>query len=199
MTAGKICYDAFGKGRADPKEYLDHIISSGHGSVLEHAQWNFIITGVSRTFSHEHVRHRVGTAISQRSQRYVDESKSPSISQPLINANPEAKKIWEDAVANSKAAYDKLILLISNDLTQASPEASKVEIRKIVRSAARSVMPNATETVIFWSANARTLRHYIQLRGTPEAELEIQRVAKELLSIMKQEAPHLFNDICLKV
>ncbi|MCH7767346.1 MAG: FAD-dependent thymidylate synthase [Nitrospinae bacterium] len=191
MAAGKICYDAFGKGRSDTGEYLGHIIESKHGSVLEHAVWNFIIAGVSRVFSHEHVRHRAGIAISQRSQRYVSESASGQALLPMIEANPEAKRVWEEAVAQSQGAYDKLVQLLAEDLRE---HLDKTLLVKTVRSAARSVMPNSTETYLFWSANARALRHYIEMRGSRDADIEIRKVAIQMLKIMQREAPNLFGD-----
>ncbi|MFQ6672681.1 MAG: FAD-dependent thymidylate synthase [Candidatus Tectimicrobiota bacterium] len=191
MAAGKICYDAFGKGRSETGAYLGHIIESKHGSVLEHVVWNFIIAGVSRVFSHEHVRHRAGVAISQRSQRYVSESASGQVLLPMIEANPEAKRVWEEAAAQAQAAYDKLVQLLAEDLRA---HLDKTLLVKTVRSAARSVMPNATETYLFWSANARALRHYIEMRGSREADIEIRKVAVQLLTIMQREAPNLFGD-----
>lgn len=191
MAAGKICYDAFGKGRSDTGEYLGHIIEMKHGSVLEHAVWNFIIAGVSRVFSHEHVRHRAGIAISQRSQRYVSESASGQTLLPMIEANPEAKRVWEEAVAQSQGAYDKLVQLLAEDLRE---HLDKTLLVKTVRSAARSVMPNSTETYLFWSANARALRHYIEMRGSRDADIEIRKVAVQMLKIMQREAPNLFGD-----
>ena len=191
MAAGKICYDAFGKGRSDTGEYLGNIIEMKHGSVLEHAVWNFIIAGVSRVFSHEHVRHRAGIAISQRSQRYVSESASGQTLLPMIEANPEAKRVWEEAVAQSQGAYDKLVQLLAEDLRE---HLDKTLLVKTVRSAARSVMPNSTETYLFWSANARALRHYIEMRGSRDADIEIRKVAVQMLKIMQREAPNLFGD-----
>lgn len=191
MAAGKICYDAFGKGRSDTGQYLGHIIESKHGSVLEHAVWNFVIAGVSRVFSHEHVRHRAGVAISQRSQRYVSESESGQILLPMIESNDEAKRVWEEAVSHSQAAYDKLVQLLAEDLRA---NLDKTLLVKTVRSAARSVMPNSTETYLFWSANGRTLRHYIEMRASQHADVEIRKVAVQILKIMQQEAPNLFGD-----
>ncbi len=148
-VAGRVCYMSFAKPRpGGNKVYLDHILEVGHGSVLEHAVWNFVITGVSRTLTHELVRHRAGWAYSQLSQRYVDEKEEP----------------------------DKTLR------------------RKLARQAARSVLPNATETKIFVSANARALRHFIELRGSRHAEVEIRKLAIKVLEIMKMEAPHIFGD-----
>lgn len=192
MTAGKICYDAYGKGRNEINPYLANIIKLGHGSVLEHANWSFIIAGVSRVFSHEHVRHRAGVAISQRSQRYVKEDDAGQISQPIVEANPEAKRIWIEAVEKAQESYDRLIKILRADLKEQIPESTLRT--KTVRSAARGIMPNSTETYLFWSANARTLRHYIELRSSEHAEIEIRRVAIQILNIMREEAPNIFGD-----
>ena len=191
MTAGKVCYDAFGKGRSNTGEYLGNIIESKHGSVLEHVSWNFIIAGVSRVFSHEHVRHRVGIAISQRSQRYVNESEAGQVLLPMIENNPRARYIWQEAIATSQVAYDKLVKILAEDLRE---HLDKTLLTKTVRSAARSVMPNSTETYLFWTANARALRHYIEMRASRHADIEIRRVAVQILKIMQSEAPNLFAD-----
>lgn len=195
MLAGKTCYHSFGKGRQNPAEYLGNIIESGHGSVLEHANWNFIIKGASRVFSHEHVRHRAGCAISQRSQRYVKESEAGQVLLPIIEQNPEAQRIWREAVEKAQEAYDQLVEILTADLKETVPD-STLRI-KTVRSAARAVMPNGTETYIFWTANARALRHYIELRGSEHADYEIRRVAIALLKIMQDEAPAMFSDFRL--
>ena len=192
MTAGKICYDAYGKGNSEIAPYLKNIIESKHGSVLEHVTWNFIIAGVSRVFSHEHVRHRAGVAISQRSQRYVSESASGQVLLPMIEDNPEAKRVWEEALVQSQQAYDKLVLILADDIREVLDD--KTLLTKTVRSAARSVMPNSTETYIFWSANARALRHYIEMRASRYADIEIRRVALQILLIMTAEAPNVFGD-----
>lgn len=192
MTAGKICYDAYGKGRSDTKTYLQNILHQKHGSVLEHANWSFVIAGVSRTFSHEHVRHRAGVAISQRSSRYVKEDQCGVIAQPSINSNAKAKQIWDESIEKSKQAYSDILELIAKDLKETVPDSTLRT--KLARSAARSVLPQATETYIFWTANARALRHYIEMRAVEHAEIEIRRVAIAILKIMQAEAPSLFSD-----
>ena len=86
-VAGRTCYMSFGKGRKSNEEYLENILSSKHGSVLEHAVWNLLITGVSRALTHELVRHRAGFGYSQLSQRYVDESEARYVVPPLYQEN----------------------------------------------------------------------------------------------------------------
>src|ERR1700731_317913 len=108
--AGRVCYMSFARPRpGGNKAYLDHILEVGHGSVLEHAAWNLIFTGISRSLSHELVRHRAGWAYSQLSQRYVDESIAEYVEPDAIAANPELHQIWLDAMARSHHAYMKLV------------------------------------------------------------------------------------------
>src|SRR5919202_4719305 len=85
--------------------YLSHIKESGHGSVLEHAVWNFLITGVSRSLTHELIRHRAGMGYSQLSQRYVDESVAEYVEPDCIADNPELHRLWIDAISHAHQAY----------------------------------------------------------------------------------------------
>jgi thymidylate synthase (FAD) len=170
---------------------LEHILEVGHGSVLEHAVWNFIFTGVSRTLTHELIRHRAGWAYSQLSQRYVDESVGEYVEPDCIADNPRLHRLWLESIAQSHQSYMKL----SEELQEAfREEPDKTLRRKLARQAARSVLPNATETKIFVSANARALRHFIELRASRHAEVEIRKLAVKVLEIMKKEAPHIFGD-----
>src|SRR3984893_8689187 len=108
-VAGRVCYMSFAKPRPGGNQtYLNHILEVGHGSVLEHAVWNFLFTGVSRTLTHELIRHRAGFGYSQLSQRYVDESIAEYVVPDVIADNPELHRIWLDAVAHSHQAYMKL-------------------------------------------------------------------------------------------
>jgi thymidylate synthase (FAD) len=189
--AGRLCYLSYGKGRKTNREFLDHLIEVGHGSVLEHAVWSFVITGVSRSLTHELVRHRAGWAYSQLSQRYVNESESPYVEPDVIADDPGLHAIWAAAVNESRGAYDRLVAGLERHYA-GEPDAT--QRRKLARQAARSVLPNATETRIFVSANARALRHFIEMRGSPAADVEIRKVALQLLDLMQQESPALFSD-----
>src|SRR5262249_29348522 len=86
--AGRVCYMSYGKGRKTNPEFLGHILEGGQGSVLEHGVWSFVVTGVSRSFTHELIRHR-HFSYSQLSQRYVDESDSDYVEPDVIAADPE--------------------------------------------------------------------------------------------------------------
>jgi len=189
--AGRLCYLSYGKGRKTNREFLDHLIEVGHGSVLEHAVWSFVITGVSRSFTHELVRHRAGWAYSQLSQRYVNESESPYVEPDVIADDPALHAIWAGAVNEARSAYDRLVAGL--ELHYANEPDATLR-RKLARQAARSVLPNATETRIFVTANARALRHFIEMRGSAAADVEIRKVALQLLDLMRRESPALFSD-----
>jgi thymidylate synthase (FAD) len=191
--AGRVCYMSYGKGRRTNREFLEHIVDVGHGSVLEHAVWCFLFTGVSRSFTHELIRHR-HLSYSQLSQRYVDESDSDYVEPDVIAADPALHAVWVESVNAARAAYDRLVAGLEAKFTDV-PE--KTLRRKMARQAARSVLPNATETKIFVTANARALRHFIELRGSEHAEVEIRKVAVQVLKIMQKEAPGMFSDYTL--
>lgn len=212
-VAGRLCYMSYSSPRpGGNKKYLEHILEVGHGSVLEHAVFNFIITGVSRSFTHELVRHRAGFGFSQLSQRYVDESDVAFVVPPALLPHKAEYDSSPDAMSDDVIAYmawaksceDSLVAysLISDNLEHrdffAGREGDKTARRKAAREAARSVLPNCTETKIFVTANARALRHFIELRGNPAADAEIRRVAVALLRILQSAAPNLFGDYSIE-
>lgn len=190
-VAGRICYMSFARPRpGGNKAYLDHILEVGHGSVLEHAVYNFVFTGISRSCTHELIRHR-HMGYSQLSQRYVDESVAEYVEPDCIAADPELHTLWLEAVGHAHQAYVKLVEKL---LEHFKDEPDRTLRRKLARQAARSVLPNATETKIFVTANVRALRHFIEMRASRHAETEIRKLAIKVLEIMKSEAPHLFAD-----
>jgi thymidylate synthase (FAD) len=194
--AGRVCYMSFARPRpGGNKVYLEHILQVGHGSVLEHAVWDFVFVGVSRSLTHELVRHRAGWGFSQLSQRYVDESVAEYVEPDCIADDPALHAIWLEAVSQSHQAYMKLAEMLQQRFAH---EPDRTLRRKLARQAARSVLPNATETKIFVSANARALRHFIELRASRHAEIEIRKLAVKVLEIMQKEAPHIFGDYQLE-
>lgn len=202
-TAGRVCYMSFAKPRPGGNAaYLTHIKEVGHGSVLEHAVWNLLITGVSRSLTHELVRHRAGFGYSQLSQRYVDESVAEYVEPDIIANDPELHAVWLETVQQSHAAYVKLAELLNTKLADPAaataamlpPGADRTTRRKAARQAARSVLPNATETKIFVTANARALRHFLEMRGSSHAEPEIRKLSTAILDVLQKDAPNLFGD-----
>jgi thymidylate synthase (FAD) len=189
--AGRLCYLSFARPRpGGNRAYLDHILEVGHGSVLEHAVWNFVITGASRSLTHELVRHR-HFSYSQLSQRYVDESVAEYVEPDIIAEDPEMHALWLEAIGHAHRAYVRLVEKLNERLKD---EPDRTLRRKLARQAARSVLPNATETKIFVTGNARALRHFLELRGSRHAEAEIRKLAVKMLGLMKVEAPNLFGD-----
>jgi thymidylate synthase (FAD) len=191
--AGRVCYMSYGKGRKTNREFIGHIVDVGHGSVLEHAVWSFLVTNVSRSLTHELIRHR-HFSYSQLSQRYVDESDSAFIEPDDIAADPALHAAWVEAVNAARTAYDTLVAGLQERYTNV---ADKTLRRKLARQAARSVLPNATETKIFVTGNARALRHFIELRGSEHAEVEIRKLAVGMLKLLQQESPSIFGDYTL--
>ena len=205
QLAGQLCYLSLGARRTTVGEnatYLRKILSSGHGSVLEHANYTLLFYGIDRACTHELVRHRAGWAYSQLSQRYVDESVAEYVEPDIIANDPELHALWLDAVNHAHAAYVKLAEKLNAKL--ADPQAATAAMlpadadrttrRKTARQAARSVLPNATETKIFVTANARALRHFMEQRGSAFAEPEIRKLAAKFLDILQKDAPNLFGD-----
>jgi thymidylate synthase (FAD) len=151
------------------------LVKSGHHSVLEHAHATFRISGASRSFTHQLVRHRL-CSIIQQSQRYVNESNFNYIEPDSIKKSREAHSVFVDFMIKAKEAYLKL-----NGL-------------KIKKEDARYVLPNAVESQVVVSANFREWRHVIGLRGKAQAQWEIRRVTIEILKILKHHAPTVFGD-----
>lgn len=192
-AAGRTCYMSFEKPRpGGNKAYLAHIKEVGHGSVLEHGIWNFLFTNVSRSLTHELVRHRAGMSYSQLSQRYVDEANTDFIVPSIIEEDKELYEEWLSCVAKCSDTYKSLTQKITEKLKKKGKTGT--DLKKTARQAARSVLPNATETKIFVTGNVRSIRHFLEQRGNAAAEWEIRQLANIVLDVMMTEAPHLFGD-----
>lgn len=248
-------------------------------SVLEHANFSLLFTGVSRSLTHELVRHRAGMAYSMLSQRYVDESVAEYVEPDIIRNDPELHEIWLKAVQHAHEAYVNLADRLTEKLKRpdiakvcketkaceecdgtgyllghtdgdeacpgclgtgrwdfttfvpagcpkcdktlvdwdididgkfvpatacidydggkcdyAKPLMTGTERRKAARQAARSVLPNATETKIVVTGNARAWRHFLEQRGSRHAESEIRKLANLVLAKLQGAAPNLFSD-----
>jgi thymidylate synthase (FAD) len=190
--AGRLCYmsqhNPAGRSTA---EYLRNILRQGHGSVFEHSTYVMLIEGISRSCSHELVRHRAGWGFSQLSQRYVDESHAAFVMPPAIMGDPALEAEWTKQVEAAQVAY---VEAVEGLMARYSWVEDKVHRRKMAREAARSVLPNATEVKIVVSANVRAWRTMLELRLGEGAELEIRRMAVACLRVLQQEAPALFSD-----
>ena len=195
--AARLCYMSFGRGRKDIKDFIDNLLASKDGSVLEHVNYGFVLRGVSRSLTHELVRHRAGFAYSQRSQRYIDESNGTFVIPLAIGRSDEtssdAVEIFEKAVESASQSYETLVKALEQELPEQMFESAR-DRRKAIRQAARSVLPNAAETKIFVTGNVRAWRHFIEMRGAETADWEIRALALTILEILEVEAPLLFGD-----
>ncbi len=195
--AGRLCYmSQHNPASRSTAEYLENIKKQGHGSVLEHAVYVLLIEGISRSCSHELVRHRAGFGYSQLSQRYVDESHAAFVLPPAMADDPALEAAWEREVADAQAAYVRAVDAL---IERYQWVTDKVHRRKMAREAARSVLPNATEVKIVVSGNARAWRTMLELRCSEGAELEIRRMAIACLRVLAREAPALFSDFDIYV
>jgi thymidylate synthase (FAD) len=195
-VAGRICYMSFGSAQSPRSndEFIKNLIAQGHESVLEHASWTFMITDVSRSFTHQLVRHRVGFAFSQLSQQYHDEEDARFVMPAHLESFPEARDAWIKAIEATRSAYASINALLLQEGSSLAEDLEKRELNRAIRSAARSVLPNATETKIVVTANARALRHFFDVRGSIPGDIEMRLVAAALLKIVKHEAPGMFFD-----
>src|SRR5437879_6028214 len=190
--AGRLCYmSQHNPAKRQTREYLDNIKKQGHGSVLEHANYSILLEGVSRSLTHELVRHRAGFAYSQLSQRYVDESEANFVVPPAIIGDEALETAWRDQVMSAQLVY---VDLVAQLMERYGWVADKVHRRKMAREAGRAVLPNATETKIVVTGNARAWRTMLELRSSEGAEMEIRRMAIAVLRLLRREAPALFAD-----
>ena len=200
-TAGQVCYASYGPGRtrdADADGYIEDLKKQEHGSVLEHPSFSFLIYGVSRSLTHEEVRHRAGKAFSQLSQRYVAGRVLRFVERPEYQESEHLHRTFETRIDRTAAEYketsDYIYELQRKGDSDILAAESKTDQRKKAQQTARSVLTNETETVLVDSANARAAQHTINMRSSPHAETEIRELYyREYLCYMMVESM-LFAD-----
>ncbi|MGO4880965.1 MAG: FAD-dependent thymidylate synthase [Bryobacteraceae bacterium] len=192
--AGRVCYMSFGAMQSprQNEEYISNLIRNEHDSVLEHATWTFLLSGVSRAFTHQLVRHRVGFSFSQMSQQYHDESDAAFVLPAELLHDSDAEQAWLGALQAALDTYRTIGQALGK--YRALSNGSRKEAVRAIRSAARTVLPNATETKIVVTANARALRHFLRVRGAIVGDIEMRRVAFLIYAAVSKEAPSLFQD-----
>jgi thymidylate synthase (FAD) len=191
--AGRACYQSWSKANprtATNASYLRHIIDVGHFSVLEHASVSFYITGISRSCTHELIRHR-HFSYSQLSQRFVPERDAQVVMPPGIEGDSELQQLFSAAADASHHAYTALLERLEGKFAD---QPNAVLRRKQARQAARAVLPNATETRIVVTGNYRAWRHFIATRASEHADVEIRRLAIACLRQLAEHAPAIFDD-----
>jgi thymidylate synthase (FAD) len=191
--AGRACYQSWDKpnpATATNEGFLRHILEVGHLSVLEHATVTLYVSGVSRSVTHELIRHR-HFSYSQLSQRYVPERDAAVVEPSVIAEDPELHERFLAATDAAAAAYAELLA----GLEQRFADVPNATLRhRQARQAARSVLPNATETRIVVTGNYRAWRHFIAMRASEHADVEIRELAVACLRALHQVAEHVFSD-----
>lgn len=187
--AGRACYQSWSKPNPETREtrdYVKSIIEKEHFSVLEHGSVTFYVTGVSRSLTHELIRHR-HLSFSELSQRFVDVKTAEPVLPPAIRGLSTLEWELQDSMADAKGCYGYL----ADELSGEYPDLT----RKQVREAARAVMPNMTETRIVVTANHRAWREFLYKRWNVAADVEIRDLAGEMLRYLRDLAPSIYEDV----
>lgn len=204
-SAAKLCYSKVGVDGINEKmsdeeaeKFVNMLRKMGHMSPFEHISFSFGIEGVSRTLTHQLVRHRLAS-YSQQSQRYVDENQFDYIVPPAIAENEEALKVFNESMAEIQASYDKIKEQLVADWEKKLIEEGKDEKKakkdavKMANEDARFVLPGACETKIIATMNARELLHFFGERTCNRAQWEIRELAMQMLSLVKKACPAVFG------
>ena len=211
--AAKLCYSSVGVDEIEQnltdesvEKFLNMLINLGHESPLEHVTFTFAVEGISRSCSHQIVRHRIAS-FSQQSQRYVKLNQFEYIVPPEIENIEEAKALFIDAMNKDQESYDKLVDILFekhyNNLIESGKnekEAKRNAEKKAIEDA-RYVFPNACETKMVFTMNTRSLYNFFNHRCCERAQWEIRELAIEMLRQVRLISPILFKNIgpnCVK-
>jgi len=205
-SAAKLCYSSVGineiNEKLDPQKtskILNMLMKLGHESPIEHVSFTFGVEGISRVLTHQLVRHRIGASYSQQSQRYVKLDQFEYIIPPEIEKIPEAKELYIETMKKDQDSYNKLTNVlfdkhfneyIKNGLNE--KKAKTLAEKKAIEDA-RYVFPNACETKIVFTMNARALFNFFEHRCCNRAQWEIRELATEMLKLVREIAPTLFK------
>ena len=205
-SAAKLYYSPVGVEEIEEKldaknidSFLTMLMSLGHESPIEHVTFTFAAEGVSRTLTHQLVRHRIAS-YSQQSQRYVKLDQFEYVVPPAIQENEEAKELFLKAMEEDQRYYNEITDILSNKLYDKyikeglSEKEARRKAEKEAIEDARYVFPNACETKIVFTMNARTLLNFFRLRCCNRAQWEIRALATEMLKEVKKVYPVLFKN-----
>ena len=204
-AAAKLCYSASGVDTLLDKltnekaaEFVEMLASMGHESPIEHVSFTFGIEGVSRSLLAQITRHRIAS-FSVQSQRYVREKQFSFVTPPEIEKDPETLAIYNQAMQNAIQSYDALADRLKERHTAElmaegmEEKAARRQAEKMAIEDARFVLPNAADTNMIMTMNARELLHFFRHRCCNRAQWEIRQVAEEMLRLVKEVAPHIFE------
>ena len=194
--SGQMCYLSLGKKRtpfSDNANYVRRILASGHGSVVEHANYSLVFFGIDRACTHELVRHRAGMAYSQVSQRFVGPEHVRFVMPWEDQQDEELSAAFERSIDRAREEYAVRV----EDLKRVTPRKdgeTDTDWRKRIQSSARSTLPNATEAPMVVTGNGRSWRHVFSMRCSPFADVRIRRPMVQALRVLQNCAPALFSD-----
>lgn len=193
--AGRLCYDSWNRRNVSNIDYVHSLIASGHGSVLEHVSWSFIITGISRTCLVDITRHRVGASFSVLSQRFVDQSKYGFIVPEAVLRNDKLRAQHFQSIFYARKLYRETIeeLTKSNEFVIADDPRGRRR-RKAIHEDARTVLPPSAEVRLMLTMNGRSLRHFLALRGKDDVSKEVRALAVEVHHTVCLTTSSLFAD-----
>lgn len=203
-VAGQVCYMSFGRKRTfneQAERYFNNLKSSGHGSVFEHATFSLLLYGISRSVTHEMVRHRAGFGFSQLSQRYVSGRMLRFVERPEYQDDEDLHSQFLQRIERAASEYasltNRLLEMQQAGVSILSAEV-RTDLRKKVQQTARSVLPNETEAPIVVTGNARAWRHVIEMRASAHAETEIRELAMRIFLCLRLTDPVLFGDYTIE-
>lgn len=196
-ASAKLCYSAVGVDEImsnlteeNTDKFLNMLMSYGHQSPIEHVSFTFAVEGVSRSLTHQLVRHRLAS-YSQQSQRYVKLDQFEYIIPPAIEDNEKCRQIYIESMERSQRDYDSIANELIKDYIEKGLD-KRVAEKKAIEDA-RYVFPNACATKIMLTMNARTLINFFNHRCCDRAQWEIRELANEMLKEVKEVAPTLFK------
>ena len=197
-TAAKLCYsnvsatDVYDKNRdQDASCFIKYLSELGHESPLEHISFTFAIEGVSRSLLAQITRHRIAS-FSVKSQRYVEEVEPKYITPPAISVDGEANKVYENTIQTIWNAYSELSHILKNKYCESGMDDKSAQKKAI--EDARYILPNACETQMIVTMNARSLLNFFKLRCCNRAQWEIRDLADTMLCLVKEVCPSVFKN-----
>jgi thymidylate synthase (FAD) len=190
--AGRLCHmSQRNPAERSTREFLETVRKQGYGSLLEHATYSLLIEGVSRALTHEVGRHRAGFAWSELSPHAGIEDEVRFVLPPAIVGDETLETVWSVQMAQAHERYRELVDAV---MTRYGWIDDKVHRRRLARDAARSVLPNSTETKLVLTGNARAWRLLLEAHAGESADLEFRRLAVAALRVLQHEAPGFFSD-----
>lgn len=195
--AGRACYQSWdkpNKATATNRGYLNHILEVSHLSVLEHGSASFYLEGISRSLTHELIRHR-HFSYSQLSQRYVESHETELVMPPDAEKDEYLQELITEHRDRAISTYIAIAERVEQNISD--EPGTKTEKRKRARQTARAVLANYSETKVVMTGNHRAWRHFIQMRASAAADTEIRRLAIQILNRLQQITPSIYNDFII--